>query len=146
MSRVDICDTGIQDPIVQECALYFPDLVKNATTYEYVTNHEIILTLDDGLKYCYDSFNKSIRKFARVDVTGMTIDEAAEAKWKKEFTDRLRIKMAYNKLTQAELANRSGLSQGQISRYIQGGALPSVHKIKFIADALGCAIADLIDF
>ena len=146
MSRIDICDTGMQDPTVQECALYFPDLVKSAITYEYVTNHEIIFTLDDGLKYCYDSFNKSIRKFASVDVTGMTKDEAAEARWKKEFSDRLRIKMAHNKLTQSELANRSGLTQSQISRYIQGGALPSVHKIKFIANALGCAIVDLIDF
>ena len=40
-----------------------------------------------------------------------------------------------NKLTQKELANRSGLTQAKISNFEKGGSKPTIDSLKKIADA-----------
>ncbi len=48
------------------------------------------------------------------------------------------------KLTQVELAKRTGISAVCISRYECGSRKPDIHDAKRIADALGCKIDDLL--
>jgi XRE family aerobic/anaerobic benzoate catabolism transcriptional regulator len=47
-------------------------------------------------------------------------------------------------LTQAELAQRAGLAQPAISLIEPGQANPTVQTLQQIADALGCALANLL--
>jgi transcriptional regulator with XRE-family HTH domain len=47
-------------------------------------------------------------------------------------------------LTQAELAQRAGLAQPAISLIEAGQANPTVQTLQLLADALGCALADLL--
>ena len=48
------------------------------------------------------------------------------------------------KLTQEELAKRSGIKQNGISRYESGTRTPSMKTAKALAKALGCSIDELI--
>lgn len=75
------------------------------------------------------------------------VDESEDAAsldgWLTFISDRIReVRMAAN-LTQAELAERSGLTQSHISRLENGEHSPSQATIKRIADALGIATSHL---
>lgn len=48
-------------------------------------------------------------------------------------------------VTQAELAERAGISRPQVSRIESGTARPTVTMVYDIADALGCHIRDLFN-
>jgi transcriptional regulator with XRE-family HTH domain len=53
--------------------------------------------------------------------------------------------MVNPKVTQEDLAQRSGISRSEISRIETGKGQPTVTMIYDIADALGCHISDLFD-
>lgn len=60
------------------------------------------------------------------------------------FGDNLRYVMSYNKMTQRELADASGLDESVISRYLRKQVMPSTRCLVNIAYALDCRIEDLI--
>lgn len=66
--------------------------------------------------------------------------------WVEEFSNNLRAVMREEKITQRQLANKSGMSQADISRYINGKQIPSCRAIINLAYALHCSTDDLIDF
>jgi transcriptional regulator with XRE-family HTH domain len=47
-------------------------------------------------------------------------------------------------LTQVDVAERSGIDQGTISRWEQGKRVPDIAQVTRLAEALGCTIADLL--
>ena len=46
-------------------------------------------------------------------------------------------------LTQAQLAEKVGVSQATVSEWERGDYLPGAQKLPALADALGCTISDL---
>ena len=62
------------------------------------------------------------------------------------FGDNLVDILAEKKMTQKELAAKTGLSSGSISAYINGTTPPSYKAIINISYALDIDIMDLIDF
>lgn len=63
---------------------------------------------------------------------------------KNVFAAKLRGKRAEADMSQAELAERSGVSQASIFQYEDGGSLPGADKLFALAEALGCTPNDLI--
>lgn len=59
--------------------------------------------------------------------------------------NRIRAQRKAAGLTQAELAEAVGLSQGQVSNLENGDRTISLEWLRRIARALGCAVADLLD-
>lgn len=70
----------------------------------------------------------------------------SETEWLDIFGDNLRDVMESAEITQRELADRTGLSEGTISRYINKQSMPGVKAIINIAYVLDCSMDDLIDF
>lgn len=70
----------------------------------------------------------------------------SETEWLDIFGDNLRDVMESTRITQRELAERTGLSEGTISRYIHKQTIPGVKAIINIAYVLDCSMDDLIDF
>lgn len=68
--------------------------------------------------------------------------------WAKEFARRLKKRMKELKMKQPELAERTGLTQPTISRYLGSKPLhiPSATNVLRIARVLELDVADLIDF
>lgn len=50
-----------------------------------------------------------------------------------------------NNITQAELANRLGISQANVSQWESGEVLPRSDKLPLLAKALNCTIDELYD-
>ena len=69
-----------------------------------------------------------------------------EVEWLEEFGDNLFSMMYEAKMTQAELAEITGLSKGTISKYLNKQQIPTVKAVLKIAYALECEVSDLIDF
>ena len=69
-----------------------------------------------------------------------------EAEWLDNFGDNLSILLADYRVTQAELAEMTGLSEPTISSYINKRRMPGVKAILNIAYALNIDIEDLVDF
>lgn len=69
-----------------------------------------------------------------------------ELEWLAIFGVNLMEMLHENGMTQRDLADDTGLSEGTISNYIRGRQLPGVKAIVNIANALNCSIDDLIDF
>lgn len=70
----------------------------------------------------------------------------SETEWLDIFGKNLRDVMESTGVTQRELAERTGLSEGAISKYVHKQSMPGVKAIINIAYVLDCSMDDLIDF
>lgn len=70
----------------------------------------------------------------------------SEQEWLEEFSDNLQAMIREAGISQKELANISGISTSDISRYINGQQQPSAKAVVKLAYALECNTDDLIDF
>lgn len=69
-----------------------------------------------------------------------------ELQWLDIFGDNLVDMMQDARMSQRELADAAGLSEGTVSKYIHKQQLPGIKAIINIADVLDCSIDELIDF
>lgn len=65
--------------------------------------------------------------------------------WLRFFSDNLADYLTERGLSQADLAEKSHLSQASISKYMSMQRIPSCIAIANIARALECDVGDLID-
>lgn len=65
---------------------------------------------------------------------------------KDVFARNMRVRRAELDITQAELANRSGVTADLIWKYEQGITMPGTDKAYAIAEALGVTLNDLCGF
>lgn len=116
---------------------YFPTISKKTISYRDGGYDTLIVQLSDGTALSYDDTDHSIQ--------GVPYDShrMSEHECRREFGRRLYKVMCRKGLTQAELAERSGLQQSQISNYTCGKNTPSFYAVDRIAKALGCSIDDL---
>lgn len=69
-----------------------------------------------------------------------------ERNWMKTFGDNLAYQLREADMTQNELAERTGLTQASISRYVNGTQLPGIRAIVNIANVFDCTTDELINF
>ena len=70
-----------------------------------------------------------------------------ESEWMDIFADNLQSLMDEERMSQNELARRTGISQGTISRYLNKQSMPSVPALVNIAHVFrGVEITDLLYF
>lgn len=70
----------------------------------------------------------------------------SELEWLDIFAGNLIEMMWEARMTQSELAELTGLSEGTISNYIHKRQLPGVKAILNISYVLNCDLSELIDF
>lgn len=70
----------------------------------------------------------------------------SEMKWLETFGDNLRYLLDEYRMTQKDLAEMTGLSEGTVSKYINKTQMPTVRAIINISYALDESYDDLIDF
>lgn len=69
-----------------------------------------------------------------------------ETQWIDAFGDNLASMLDEARLTQKDLAEMTGISEGAISYYIKKQRMPGLKAILKIAYALDCEVSELIDF
>lgn len=70
----------------------------------------------------------------------------SEKEWLDIFADNLRSIMEDVGISQRELADRVGVSESAISKYIHKMQMPGIRVIVNLAYALNCSMDELIDF
>lgn len=123
--------------LIQNLKRTYNFLYENMESYEVVTDFDVYLKMKDSSIVLYDDFDRSFRTLP-ADKNDMT-----EEQCKLEFAYRLYRIMQRKHITQQELANRTGITQQQISSYITGKRLPSFYNIDKIAKALDCSVDEL---
>lgn len=69
-----------------------------------------------------------------------------ELEWLELFGDNLASLLIEADMTQAELAEITGMSKATINKYIHGFQMPTAFAIVRLAAALDCNPSELIDF
>lgn len=130
--------------IFREFLCMCPYIRNDVSRWYKFEDYEIIIELTDGSAYRYDSLNKTF-KWAPSSKE-FTKAPSNEDEWRYRFSRRLYNKIISQGYNQDDIAYKTGISPGAISRYINGDIVPSVYKLQKIADALDCTVGDLIYF
>ena len=96
-----------------------------------------IVELDNGERWRYDGTFHTTRLIPK-DSRVLSEDE-----FRLEFRLRLRSLLWCKGVSQKELAESTGMSQSQISAYLNGKTTPSFYAIDKIAKALDCSVDEL---
>lgn len=125
------------DSIYLEFGMYFPDIEKYVVE-AYRTNNpfELIVKLNDGESFSYYSLHKTLRRLPKKEYL------REEPRLRREFGLRLRQIMEVKNVSQVMLSNLTGLTQPNISQYINGTKTPSFFTVDKIARALNCSTDD----
>ena len=70
----------------------------------------------------------------------------SEMEWLRIFANNLVYYLQMYGISQNELAKRSRLEQGSISRYVSAQQMPGIKAVVNIANALGVSVDELINF
>lgn len=128
----------VYDEIYMNFKTYYPFLDAEVSSWSPNGLNSIIAELSDGTVIEYNDALRSFRTVRKFDGT--------EESWKTEFASKL-IKMMANKgCDQTYLSEISGVSQVNISRYINKKTIPNCYTVLKLSKALGCDISELIDF
>ena len=68
-----------------------------------------------------------------------------EAIWVATFSNNLRFIIRNKKTSAAAIARKLGIPVHHMQAYARGSARPSDEMVCYIAEALGCKVADLLD-
>ena len=115
----------------------FPCFADHAVEYRKKGPFESVVKLDDGNVISYYDTEQGIRRLPSDD-SRLTEEECRE-----EFGIRLYRLMCDKGVTQPELSEMTGITQSNISNYINGRKTPSFYTVDKIARALDCSIEEL---
>lgn len=71
---------------------------------------------------------------------------ANEREWLVKFADRVKKRLEYLEMSQAECAKRANLTQQEISFIVRARLAPTILTLKRLSFALAMKPSDLIDF
>ena len=112
--------------------------------YDGDDSYDVIVVMQDGSVYLYDSFEQGSRYAKTLD--DLFRSPESETEWRKKFSYNLYRVMRRKGFNQVGLSEASGVSTMSISNYTNGCSTPSVYILIKIADALGCTVNDLVYF
>lgn len=129
----------VYNNFARQCPMWAEDAVRCVPRHE----HMIRVFLRNGDYIDYDERTGTFRyrsKGTIIETDDMTEEDSREL-FSRNLLDIMRIRG----IGQMILAERSGLSQVMISKYISKKATPSWINVKKIARALNCSIDELIE-
>lgn len=152
MKRTHMLNTAHYDRIFEAYEFAWPIPFEHALGYEPVGDHRIKVLFDDREPF-YFTFIEGLGEYEPKRPT--TREEITKEYSHNVFAKKLRDMMNRRGFTQLMLAEKTGLSQGQISNYLRCNAAydedarksfntPSLDKIHLIAWALNCDPYELL--
>ena len=129
------------DYLIHNLQCYDRDLYESAIRFEEVGPFELMIYCKDGSKVRYDDFNGDWFKWYPSDYD---INKRSEEQIIQDFKWRLKRTMTLRCIGQAQLAERSGISQATISNYLNGKNMPDILKLNELARALDVDAAELL--
>lgn len=126
------------DEILEYYEKYYPSFRDRTVDWWPSGRLCITVKLEDGTLFEFDSLEKSIRK---IQSDRQTMDNDV---LRKEIGHNLQKVVSARGLAQREIAEKCGITDAMLSRYIHGTSMPGVDKVYALADVLGCRITDIL--
>ena len=123
--------------VLEHFKLYYPNIYNDSVDWWASGRMAVTVKLRDGSVFEYDRFDNSLR---RVRTGECMEDETAIA---KELGHNLQKFIRLSGMTQTEIAEKLGITNAMLSRYVHGTSLPNSAKIFKIARLLGCTVDEL---
>lgn len=125
---------------LRQFEMYYPNLHEKAVDWKPSGRTSVIVKILDGCMYEYDSMDNSIRQ-----IRTNTYPIEDDILTRKEFGMNLQKMIPLSGLNKSELAEKVGITNAMLSRYIRGNSTPNVVTARKLANALGCTIDELFD-
>lgn len=126
------------DRIIEQFEAYYPYLYEQTVDWWPSGRLHITAKLDDGMLFEFDSITNTIR---RIQTDNQTSDADT---LKKEIGSNIQKMISTRGIPQSHIAERVGITDAMLSRYIHGTSMPGVDKLYNIAAVLGCRVTDLV--
>ena len=98
----------------------------------------ITVKLEDGTLIEYESYDGSIR---RIQTDNYTKDVET---LRKDIGRNIKKMIQTRSIAQSEIAEKCGITEAMLSRYIHGTSMPGIDKVHALAAVLGCRAIDII--
>ncbi len=125
--------------MLEQFKCYYPNLYEKTVDWWPSGRMTITVRLMDGDKFEFNPMDNSIR---RIQSREFEVDEAAR---RRAFGINLEKQLPHCGLSKGELAEKLGITNAMLSRYIRGTSMPSIDKGYLIASVLGCSVEELFD-
>lgn len=131
--------------IVESYRTWYPDMYKQTIDCRPSGRYSILVTLDDGTRMEYNSFDNGIRNVTKFYICDSP-DDVSEEQWRKEFGHQLRKAITDKGTSQEKVADKVGISRQMMSRYIRGVSTPSGYILNKLSEILQCDVRELTRF
>lgn len=125
--------------MLEQFECYYPNLYEKTVDWWPSGRMTITVRLRDGDEFEFNPMDNSIR---RIRIKEYEHDEEVR---KKAFGANLEKQLIVSGLSKGELAERLGITNAMLSRYLRGTSMPSIDKGYLIANVLGCSVEELFD-
>lgn len=126
------------DRIVEQFENYYPYLYKQAIDWWPSGRLCITVKLNDGELFEFDSVGNTIRK-VKTDNDVRDVENL-----RKDIGRNLQKMISTRSIPQSQIAERVGISEAMLSRYLHGTSTPGIDKLINLAAVLGCRTSDII--
>ena len=124
--------------ILEQFRLYYPDLYDQGVDWWKSGPYHITVLLNDDSRVEFDSSENTIRWVNKID---RSVDNDI---LRKEIGRNIRKFIVYKGDRQQDIADKAGITQAMLSRYINGTSMPGIDKLHNLAAALDCHVDDLL--
>ena len=124
--------------ILDQFRMYYPSLYDQGVDWWKSGPYHITVLLNDNSRVEFDSSENTIRWVSKID---HSVDNDI---LRKEIGRNVRKFIVYKGMNQQDVAERAGITQAMLSRYINGTSMPGIDKLHNIASVLGCHVDDLL--
>lgn len=125
--------------ILEQFRCYYPNLYEKTIDWRPSGHMTITVRLQGRDEFEFNPMDNSIR---RIRVKEFEQNEDAR---RKAFGANLEKQLMFSGVSKGELAEKLGITNSMLSRYLRGTSTPSIDKGYLIAKILGCSVEELFD-
>lgn len=122
--------------LIRMFKLYRPGDDEKVVEYVEKYGERVVGKTADGRGLVYDDYDNTIWDLPRDE-------DLSKEVYSREFGRSLERALRLRGMTQYELADKTGISKFQISKYIRGKAIPTFYSVELMAKALRITPNDL---
>lgn len=126
------------EKILDQFERYYPTIFEHAVDWWATGRMSVAVKLNDGTTFEYNHIENTIRKI-------QTDTNPDDSSMTKSFGMNLQKRIPFSGMSNIQLAEKLGITNAMLSRYIHGNSTPSVVKAFRIAKTLGCTVDELFD-
>lgn len=130
------------DNIFMQFMYFYGDAYPEIVRWEPFDKMCICAYNADGTKVFYDGSDGIVKNVGRRQEGVRFVDDEL---YMRRFAWRLRVALNASQLSRAEICERTGISQGSLSGYLNGRTVPSITNVFKLARVLDCPFEDLVN-